>query len=77
MPDSKHGENAPMNAHVYPVPAPTKPSRPIMRPSDIRRAVSEWAAQGCTIEISPDGTIRVAPVGAPPTDPFDLVDMTR
>lgn len=44
--------------------------RPIMRPSDMRRTVSEWAAQGFSVAIEPDGRIVVKP--APP--PGDKVD---
>lgn len=53
-------------------------ARPIMRAADIRRAVSEWAAQGFAVKVDPDGTITVTP--PTPTrlaDDFDLVDMRR
>ena len=33
----------------------------IMRPSDIRRAVSEWVAQGFAVTVQPDGTITITP----------------
>lgn len=52
-------------------------TRPIMRPSDIRRAVAEWTAAGCAVTVHPDGTIRVVPPNATSPDPFDLVDMSR
>lgn len=52
--------------------------RAIMRPSDLRRAVTDWVAQGCTVEIMPDGTVKVAPPSqGPERDAFDLVDMKR
>ena len=51
---------------------------PIMKPSDLRRAVSEWAAQGFHVRIDPDGAIIVSPASQqPPADDFDLVDMRR
>lgn len=53
-------------------------ARPIMRPSDIRRAVSEWAAQGFAVKVDPDGSITVTPaVPQRSADDFDLVDMRR
>ena len=52
--------------------------RPIMRPAELRRAVSEWAAQGFAVTVEPDGTIRVQPpVPVPATDPLDLLDLRR
>ena len=52
--------------------------RAVMRASDIRRAVSEWAAQGFAVKVDPDGTITVTPPGPQrPADDFDLVDMRR
>ncbi|MDB6454752.1 hypothetical protein [Falsirhodobacter sp. 20TX0035] len=52
--------------------------RPIMKPADIRRAVSEWAAQGLRVQVKPDGTITVEPAAMPQTgDAFDAVDFTR
>ncbi|MDQ7262446.1 hypothetical protein NM680_11640 [Paracoccus sp. PS-1] len=51
---------------------------PIMKPSDLRRAVSEWAAQGFHVRIDPDGAINVSPASQQqPADDFDLVDMRR
>lgn len=48
------------------------------RPSDLRRAVSEWAAQGLSVTIKPSGEIVVTPPSIKPdTDPFDAVDFTR
>ncbi|WP_166504581.1 hypothetical protein [Thioclava sp. IC9] len=53
-------------------------SKPLMRPSDLRRAVAEWVALGCSVEIMPDGKIRVSPAGHPDSrDAFDLVDMKK
>lgn len=50
----------------------------IMRPSDLRRAVAEWAAQGFHVRIDPDGAINVSPASPQqPADDFDLVDMRR
>lgn len=52
--------------------------RPILRPADLRRAVSEWAAQGFAVKVEPDGTITVTPpMHTPPADGFDVVDMRR
>lgn len=53
-------------------------SKPLMRPSDLRRAVAEWVALGCSVEIMSDGKIRVSPAGLPDSrDAFDLVDMKK
>ena len=50
----------------------------IFKPSELRRAVSDWAAQGFSVEVRPDGTIRVEPPKrGPEPDEFDLVDMRR
>lgn len=50
----------------------------IMRPADLRKAVSDWAAQGFTVSIKPSGEIVVAPPAAKPIDdPFDGVDFAR
>jgi hypothetical protein len=50
----------------------------IMRPSDLRKAVSEWAAQGFLVSILPDGTITITPPPQQPTgDAFDMVDMRK
>jgi len=52
--------------------------RPIMKPADIRKAVTEWASKGFRCHVLPDGSIRVEPAGAEqPKDQFDLVDMRR
>lgn len=53
--------------------------KPIMRPSDIRRAVSEWAAQGFAVTVEPDGRITVQPAAPPGSKPdaFDMVDFRR
>ena len=42
----------------------------IMRPSDIRRAVSEWVAQGFAVTVQPDGTITINP------PPYSLTMLT-
>lgn len=45
----------------------------IMRPSDIRRAVSEWVAQGFAVTVQPDGTITITPPTPKPSgDAFDM-----
>jgi hypothetical protein len=50
----------------------------VMRPSDIRRAVSEWVAQGFAVIVHPDGTIAITPPPQQPTgDAFDMVDMRK
>lgn len=53
--------------------------RPVMRPSDIRQAVSEWAAMGFAVAVDMRaGVITVTPPAmAGKGDPFDQVDMTR
>ena len=51
--------------------------RPVMRPSDIRKAVAEWASQGFAVVVEPDGTIRVTPPVSGAGDAFDMVDMRR
>lgn len=52
--------------------------RPIMRPSDIRRAVSEWAAQGFAVRVAPDGTISVTPPAARDEGTaFDMLDFKK
>jgi hypothetical protein len=53
-------------------------ARPIWRPAELRKAVTEWAAQGFSVTIDPDGSIHVSPSATKETgDPFDLVDMKR
>lgn len=52
-------------------------ARPVMRASDIRRAVSDWAAQGFTVRVEPDGAIVVMLPQKSGGDDFDLVDMRR
>jgi len=53
-------------------------ARPIMRPSDIRRAVSEWAAQGFSVTVDPDGRIHVEPPSTmQKPDSFDQIDFKR
>ena len=49
-----------------------------LRPSELRRMVAEWVNAGCTVEIEPDGKIRVTPpaVIARGPDP-DLIDWAR
>lgn len=52
--------------------------QPIFRPADLRKAVSEWAAQGFVVQIAPDGSLTVTPPQQPEKrDQFDLVDFSR
>lgn len=53
--------------------------RPVLKPADLRRAVSQWVAEGCTVRIDPDGTIIVTPPGQRDDEPnqFDLIDFKR
>lgn len=48
-----------------------------LRPDVLRRMVADWIEKGCTVEIEPDGKIRVTPPAQQPKDAFDLVDMRR
>lgn len=53
------------------------PQKPL-RPADLRKAVSEWASQGFTVQIAPDGSMTVIPPQPPAKgDPFDLVDFAK
>lgn len=36
-------------------------NKPLMRPSDLRKAVAEWCAMGLAVKVEPDGTIIVTP----------------
>ena len=51
--------------------------KPVMRPSDIRQAVSEWASKGFAVAVDTRaGVITVTPPSTKDKgDPFDLVDM--
>lgn len=53
--------------------------RPVLKPADLRRAVSQWVAEGCTVRIDPDGTITVTPPGQRDDEPnqLDLIDFNR
>lgn len=53
--------------------------RPVLRPSEIRQAVSEWAEKGFAVTLDTrTGMLTVTPAGsAPKGDPFDQVDMRR
>lgn len=53
-------------------------ARPMWRPADLRKAVTEWAAQGFSVTIEPDGKVHVTPP-APggDLDDFDQVDFKR
>ena len=48
-----------------------------LRADVLRRMVAEWIAQGCTVDIKPDGAIRVTPPDQQPKDAFDAVDFRR
>lgn len=53
-------------------------TKPIWRPADLRKAVTEWAAQGFSVTIDPDGKIHVTPPGPEiSVEPIDLVDFKR
>lgn len=54
------------------------PAKPIFRPADMRRAVSEWVSQGFSVEIKPNGAILVLPAAVEASgDQFDMVDFKR
>lgn len=47
---------------------------PIMRPSELRKAVTEWCAQGFAVKVDRDGSITVTPpVAASTVQPVDLI----
>ena len=49
-----------------------------MRADVLRRMVAEMVERGCTVEIEPDGKIRVMPPATAPRGPDpDLIDWTR
>lgn len=49
--------------------------RPVMRPSELRKAITEWASQGFAVRVEPDGTINVTPPQKHDgSDPFDQLD---
>ncbi|MER5172642.1 hypothetical protein [Thioclava sp. GXIMD4216] len=55
-----------------------KQDQSIFRPSDLRRAVSEWVTKGFSVRIGPDGMIEVKPAEQPiNSDPFDMVNLKR
>lgn len=52
--------------------------KPIMRPSELRKAVTEWCAQGFAVKVDTDGSITVTPPAPRQSgDAFDMVDMRR
>ena len=53
--------------------------RPVLRPSEIRQAVSEWAEKGFAVTLDTrTGLLTVTPPGpSKPGDPFDQIDMAR
>lgn len=46
-------------------------NKPLMRPSDIRKAVAEWCAQGLSVTLKPDGEMKIEP---PQEQPDTLSD---
>ena len=53
-------------------------NKPLMRPSDIRKAVAEWCAMGFAVTVKPDGEMTVTPPEMKPdADAFDLIDLKR
>ncbi len=49
-----------------------------IRTDALRRMVAEWVAAGCTVEIEPDGKIRVTPPANVQRGPDpDLIDWGR
>ncbi len=44
-------------------------------PAPLRRAIDDWLARGCRVEIGSDGTIRIIPPKA--GDDLDLIDFGR
>lgn len=51
---------------------------PIMRPSDLRKAVSEWCAQGFIVTMAGDGSVTVEPAAQKPqADQFDVLDLRK
>ena len=50
----------------------------ILKPSDLRKMVSEWLASGYAVDLDLEtGRVRVEPSKQDARDPFDLVDMKR
>ncbi|WP_406735875.1 hypothetical protein [Thioclava sp. GXIMD4215] len=54
-----------------------KHEQSVFRPADLRRAVTEWVAQGFHVRVGADGSIDVKPAEQTSKDEFDLVDMKR
>jgi len=55
---------------------PARLDRPLSKPADLRRAVSEWAGLGFVVKIAPDGAITVEPPGERQPDAA-LIDWSR
>ncbi|MBU2867846.1 hypothetical protein [Pacificibacter marinus] len=52
--------------------------RPILKPAEMRRAVTEWVSNGFSVSILPDGQVKIMPPSASiKQDAFDLVDMKQ
>ena len=49
-----------------------------MTPTDIRRIVAEAVKRQCSVEINPDGTVKITPPEAPkPKDDLSLIDFRK
>lgn len=49
-----------------------------LRPADLRRLIADMVAKGCTVDLRPDGSMRIIPATTKPSDdPFDTVDLRR
>lgn len=49
----------------------------ILKPSDIRKMAREWLEKGFSVEIEPDGKIRITPPTEKSGNPFDAVDYRK
>ncbi|WP_417816566.1 hypothetical protein [Tritonibacter scottomollicae] len=53
-------------------------TKPIWRPSELRKAVTEWVSQGFSVKVAADGSVQVnPPSGSNDQDAFDLVDFKQ
>ncbi|WP_170167116.1 hypothetical protein [Paracoccus methylarcula] len=52
-------------------------AKPLMRPSDIRKAVAEWCAMGLAVKVEPDGTMTVVPKDQQDTIAADLIQWAK
>lgn len=55
--------------------------KPIMRPSELRKAVTKWCAQGFAAKVERDGSITVTPpppqVSSGTVQPVDLIQWSK